>query len=194
MTRHGLSDSQANAEALARRSSPYGVENSISVTVASDYRRREPRDLREAVLLVRRAYADEMPDKLHDSAIGEDGTPRMNARAVGYIFGDPRADDAGRDPETGERDLVGHHYTPFRAKLDEMSRSSRESHRKHAAIVEHVTLGGQEAVQAAIAEGVPSWCAGEVAYHAIRAFLNQMSSIRIHAPKQIAIAESYSAA
>ncbi len=193
-----LSDSQANAEALARRSSPYSVPHAISVSTAYDYRRREPRDLREAEHMVRRAHADEVPTKLHDGRNGgtpmlaADGSPRFAARAEGYIFGNPEADDAGRDPETGQRDLTGDIYTPFRSALSQMEHSDREAHRKHAAIVTHVTFGQRTGVEAAIAEGVPSWCAGSVAELALKAFLNQMSTFRIHPP--IKVAENVTAA
>jgi hypothetical protein len=92
----GPSDAQANAEALARRGLPYSAASGASFRVQWDWHRREPRDLREAVRMVRKAYADEVPTKLHDGpdAIGPDGTPRMTARAEGYIFGDERATDA----------------------------------------------------------------------------------------------------
>ena len=118
----GPSDAQANAEALARRGSPYGTASEGSIRVAWDFRNREPRDLREAVRLCRRAYADEIPVKLHDGpdAIGEGGTPRFSSRAEGYLFGSPGADDAGRNAETGERDLVGYFHSPFRAALERM--------------------------------------------------------------------------
>jgi hypothetical protein len=100
----GISDSQANADALARRAVPYGVPSDASFRRAWDHRNREPSDLREAEHYVRRAYADEVPGKLHEGpdSIGPDGTPRMTARAEGYIFGSPQASDARRGPCAGE--------------------------------------------------------------------------------------------
>lgn len=191
--------SQANAEALARRSAPHTEASGESFRVRWDWHRREPADLREAVRLARRAYADEVPDKLHNGrnsgtpALAEDGSPRMTAKAEGYIFGPPGADDAARDPETGQRDLVGYHYTPFRATLERMEHGDEPS-RKRAAIVTHVTMGSQGPMQAAIAEGVPSWCAKVVAEDALRSFLRSMTDLRLHLPPEGAIAEATAAA
>lgn len=187
MTRRvGISDAQAdaNAAALGRRESPYTAASEVSFRVQWDHHRREPEDLREAVRMCRQAYSDEVPDKTHSGAeLAEDGTPKMTAKAEGYIFGNAQADDAGRDAETGARDLLGYHFTPFRAALDWLAHGS-ESERKRAAIVSHVTIGSQGAQDAAIAEGVPSWCAKVVAEDALRGFLRSLSDIRIHARRQ----------
>lgn len=179
----GPSEAQANAEALARRERTYSAASEASFTVNWDWHRREPRDLREATRMVQRAYADEVPTKLHDHDIGPDGTPRMAAKAEGYIFGNPSADDAGKDPETGQRDLMGYHYTPFRATLDRFEHGN-ETDKHIAAIVSHVTIGGQGPKQAAIAEGIPSWAAGFVVEPALRAFLRSMTDLRLHPPRE----------
>lgn len=185
MSSRDLSDSQANAEALARRDHSWTDASDQSFRWQWDAHRRDPRDLHEAVDRVRRAYADEVPDKLHDGpdAIGDDGTPRMSAKAVGYIFGDPQADDAGRDAETGQRDLSGWHFTPFRAELARLGGGS-ESERKRAAIVSHVTLGSMGPQRAAVAEGVPRWCAKDVAETALRSFLRSMTDLKLHPPRR----------
>ena len=187
----GPSDSQANAEALARRGAPYTHASEQSFRIAWDWHRREPTDLREAVRMVRKAHADEVPTRLHEGydSIGPDGTPKMTTRAEGYIFGSERADDAGRDPETGQRDLVGYYRSPFRARLAEMTTGDTAS-QKRAAIVSHVTIGAMGPQDAAVLEGVPPWCAKVVAEDAIRAFLRSMSDIRVHRP----IAEGATAA
>lgn len=176
----GISDAQANAEALARRSAPYAAASSMSFEVAWDYTRREPTDLREAVRMVRKAYADEVPTKLHEgyASIGEGGTPKMTERAEGYLFGSATSSDAGRDPETGEPDLVSYYHSPFRAALARMERGD-EATRKRAAIVSHVTIGQQGPQEAAIAEDVPSWCAKVVAEDALRAFLRGLTDIKV---------------
>ena len=181
----GISESQsaANADALARRERTYTTPHETTVRLRwGGY--REPRDLHEAVDLVRRAHADEVPDKLHDGpdAIGDDGTPRMTSRAMGYIFGDPRADDAAWDPETGQRDLSGWHFTPFRAELARLEHGA-ESERKRAAIVSHVSIGSMGAQRAAVEEGVPHWCAKIVALDVLCSFLRGMSDLSIHAPR-----------
>lgn len=177
----GPSEAQSNAEALARRSSPYTLPHETSVRLAWGGT-RDPDNLREAVRRVRRMYADEVPDRLHEAALGDDGTPRMTARAVGYIMGDHRGDDAGTDPETGQRDLLGYYHAPFRAALANLEHGS-ESERKRAAIVSHITIGSQGPREAAIAEGVPSWCAKDVAELVLRGFLRSVSDVRVHAPQ-----------
>jgi len=128
-----------------------------------DSNRREPDNLRDAVRLARRAYSDEVPDKLHEGydSIGEGGTPKMTDRAVGYIMGDPEGDDAARDPETGQRDLAGWHYSPFRANLSVMARGT-ETQRLYAAIVQSITIGGQDPRGSALSAGVRPRVHGEV--------------------------------
>ena len=177
------SEAQANAEALHRRSAPYTDAQRASVRVQWDIRNREPQTLRDAVRAVRRAYSDEVPTKLHEGpdSIGEGGTPKMTPRAEGYLFGDPRADDAARDPETGERDLVGYHHAPFRARLADMEQGNLTD-RKRAAIVRHVAIGSRNPADSAQAEGVPLWCAKVVAEDALRVFLRGLSDLRVHAP------------
>ena len=179
-TYRGPSEAQANAEALARRGSPWYGDNHASVSVAWDYRRREPTDLRDAVRQCRRAYADEIPVKLHDGpdAIGPDGTPRFAARAEGYIFGSPGSSDAKRDPETGEWDAVSYYHAPFRATLDAMGRGS-EADRRRGRIVSHVTIGQQGPVDAATAEGAHPLDAKLVAWDALRCFLSQLSDVKV---------------
>jgi hypothetical protein len=144
--------------------------------------------------MVRKAYADEVPAKLHEGPenIGPDGTPKMTSKAEGYIFGSPTGSDAGKDPETGKPDLVGYYHSPFRAKLADMERGD-EARRKHAAIVRHVTIGQQPPAQAAIEEGVPAWCASYVAELALRSFLRNLTDLKLNLPRQ-EVAESRTAA
>jgi hypothetical protein len=181
----GPSDAQANAEALARRGLPYSAASGASFSVQWNWHRREPRDLREAVRMVRKAYADEVPTKLHDGpdAIGPDGTPRMTARAEGYIFGSPTADDTPK----GEDALVGYYLAPFKATMHRMI-AGNEQDRRYAAIVSHITIGDQGGVEAAIALGVPRWCAYLVAEHAVREFLRCLSDLKLSIPKEDAVA------
>jgi hypothetical protein len=215
------SEAQQNADALYRRTYTYAPENATSINLNWDWRKRQPRDLREAVSMARQLHAAEVPSKLHEGpdSIGPDGTPRMTVRAEGYIFGSGTSDDAPRNPETNERDPVGYYHAPFRARLAEMTgdhygrcvrrcvckggqrigKDDRHHHfkdcpagqpwvpcndvsHKRAAIVQHVTIGAQSPVEAAIAEGVPSWCARLVAEDALRAFLHSMSDMKFHLP------------
>lgn len=178
----GWSDSQANAEALARRSTPYTEAHQGSLTIAWDWQKREPRDLRECVRTIRKAYADEVPYRLTEGpdSIGDDGTPRFSSQAEGYIFGSPTRTDAGHDPD---KPIVSYYQTPFRATLATMERGT-EPEAKRAAIVRHVTLGSQGPQEAAIAEGVPAWCAKTIAEDAIRSFIRRLTDIRVDIAKQ----------
>lgn len=170
MTRRpSKSEAQANAEALVRRSAPYSQSHSASVAFSWDYRAHIPDDLRGLVRAARRAYEDEVPTKLHESELSDDGTPRMTNAATSYIFGSPNADD---------NDKLPHYVTPFRATLDRMERG--DIHRKRrAAIVRHITIGGQEPVMAAIMEEAHPLDARLVAEDALRVFLNGMSDVKI---------------
>src|SRR3954465_4000340 len=98
-THRGLSDSQANAEALSRRETTYTLASEASVKAVWDFHHREPRGLTEAVNMIRTAYSDEVPMRLHEGyhSIGEGGTPKRDARAEGYIFGHDFAGEAPRD-------------------------------------------------------------------------------------------------
>jgi len=160
--------------ALARREAPFAPENRTSAGMAYDFRRRQPKDLHDAVNMVRRAYQDEVPTKLHESGLADDGTPAMTAKAEAYIFGNPTWTDAH-----GERPLVAFYVTPFRATLAEMERARDEATRKRAAIVRHVTIGSQSAEEAAISEGVPSWCSRDVAKAALTSFLRRLSDVKV---------------
>ena len=186
----GPSDSQANAEALRWRDAPFTAASDASFRVKWDYHRREPRDLREAVSMVRRAYADEVPAKLHkgpDNAEGLYGAPGLTPQAEGYIFGGAQGSDR-KDPS----EMVSYYHAPFRAKLAELELAILPngdpdvSCRKRAAIVSHVTIGAQGPQEAAIKEGVPSWCAKLVAEDALRAFLRGMTDLKLHVREAVA--------
>lgn len=203
----GWSDSQANAEALARRSAPYTEAHQGSMTFAWDWQKREPANLRDAVRACRRAYADEVPYRLTEGpdSIGDDGTPRFSSQAESYIFGSPTRTDAGfvagcscghgtgnanhhaEDCPSNPRNrpLVSFYVSPFRATLANMERGP-EPEAKRAAIVRHVTIGSQGPQEAAIAEGVPAWCAKTIAEDALRSFLRRLTDIRVDAPRETA--------
>lgn len=123
--------------------------------------------------MVRRHYQDEVPTKLHESGLADDGTPAMTANAEAYIFGEHSWTDAGRD------EAVAFHMTPFRKTLDELENGD-EVQRFIAAIVRHVTIGSQGPYEAAIAEGVrPTHRAKLVAEDALRSFLASLASVRV---------------
>jgi hypothetical protein len=55
---------------------------------------------------------------------------------------------------------------------------------RRAAVVSHVSIGSQGPVEAAMAEGVPAWCAKVVAEDALRSFLRSMTDLRLHVQRQ----------
>ena len=177
MTRYrGISDSQANAEALARRSSPYTAASEQSIRLQWSARTYDHLDLRGLVNEAVHDWAQEVPEKLHEHALADDGTPRMTSRAVGYIFGHDEATDASDD------EFVAYYNKPFRAVLSHMSRRG-EPERKRAAIVGHIVMGSQRPAAAAMAEGVPGWCAKLVAEDALRSVLRAKSDLKPRPPR-----------
>lgn len=194
----GRSEAQSNAEALYRRDHTYTEASAGSFRVAWDWHNRQPDDLRDAVRMVRRAYADEVPGKLHEGydSIGEGGTPKMAGTFLAYLEHPASTDDppirclcdrAAGEHHAGDcpahprnRPLISYLRYPFRALLDGWSRGG-EGQRKRAAIVAHVAIGRTGPRAAAIAEGVPEWCARVVAEDALRSFLRSLSDVRVNA-------------
>jgi hypothetical protein len=198
------SDAQANAEALANRGRTYADRNAASLRFSWDASKRGPRDLRHACELVRRAYRDEVPTKLHESGLAADGTPAMTAKAEAYIFGNPSWTDAGKSVECScgkpVRDVrgiqlaihdpgcpaLGNHVeafylTPFRATMADMEKAREEATRRRAAIVQHVAFG-MDPVEAATSEGCHPLDAKLVVFDALCAFLRRLTDVRVDVP------------
>jgi hypothetical protein len=175
----GWSDSQANAEALARREHSYSDASGVSFRLNWDWHNREPKDLREAVRMVRQAYADEVPAKLHNGDLADDGTPKMTPQAEGYIFGREDAGEARRT-EDDPAPMLDFYRTPFRAALSHLERTSPP----RAAIVQSVSMGSAMPMQATIATGVPAWCAKVVAEDTLRSFLRNLTDVKVHLPRE----------
>jgi len=172
------SQSAANAEALARRERTYSAASGASFTWAYDYHQREPRTLRELVHYLRNAHAAEVPTRLHEHDLADDGTPRMTKAAEGFIFGRMDASDAAK----GDDPLLSYHLTPFRAALHAMRTHRVESDRMYGALVHHVVVAGMGPHEAAVKVGVPRWCASTMAEIALRAFWRSMSDLRLAQP------------
>jgi hypothetical protein len=173
------SDSQANAEALDRRERTYSEASGQSFQVRWQFDKRIPTTLREATDMIRQAYADEVPTKLHEGpdSIGEGGTPKMAGRFVAYLDNDDGAGYARRDPETGERPALDFMQTPFRGTL-----AAYEPAR--AAIVEKVAIGSMGPIQAAIEMGVPAPFARLVAEDTLFGFLRNLSDVKVNLAKR----------
>jgi hypothetical protein len=116
--------SEANSAALYGRDRTYSTAHRMSVTVSQDYRKRQPRDLREAVKMARALYADEVPTKLHEGrnhgtpSLAADGSPKFAPMVTSYIFGSANATDAGHPkcqcPAMAE--AFGPPYPPYPAE------------------------------------------------------------------------------
>lgn len=173
MSRIRISEAQAQAEALARRAAPFAAESRTSAGMAYDFRRRQPRDLREAERAVRRAYVEEVPTRLHEAGLADDGTPAMTARAESYIFGEDTWTDAGK----GEHPIMAYYVTPLRAALSSME-NGQATERADAEIASRVAAG-MTGVEAAILSGAPVHWAGRIAYGALLSLLGRLSDVRV---------------
>ena len=156
---------KANAEALARRAAPYADENARS-RQARDYRVDPPAGLRALVVELRRAYRDEVPGTLHKHDVDGGGTPAYSGEFAAYLYGSPWATD--HDDDT--------YRTPFRACLAGMHRANPSM----AAIVAHVTIGGEDPVAAVERETgtLERWIARAAAERALVVFWSRMTDVR----------------
>lgn len=161
------------ADARRRRETPYQAEHERSTRRAWDAKSRAPRDLRHAVRLVRAAWINETPVNLTEGpdSVGPDGNPRLTPEATRFIFDGPDQVEPG---EPG--DPLRFRVTPFRATLAAFERGGQKAQHQ-AAIVRRVTSGEQLPGSAAMGEGVPEWCAKDVAETALLAFLSSMSDV-----------------
>lgn len=176
------SESQINAEALARRERTYSEASGVSFRIRWDWHNREPRDLREAVRMARAAYADEVPTRLHNRDLEDDGTPDMTPQAEGYIFGSATAGEASRSEI--DQPALDFYRTPCRAAIALLRRQSA----LRADLVQRVAVGEHRpidsAVAAAMSVGVPRDFAYEVAESTLRAFLRNLTDIKVHLPQE----------
>lgn len=172
------SEAQANAEALARRSASYADEHAASWQVRFDRPTHEPLSLRGYVRELRDAYEAECPTRLHRHDVDGGGTPAFTAAFSAWLWGSPFA----IDQETGAWN------TPFRACVAGMIRSSDERTRRRAAIAGRAIVGGVTPLEAAIAEGVPSWCAEIVALDALTVTWRRLTSAPLAIAKRGAVA------
>lgn len=153
--RRERSESQANAEAVARRDAVFADEHAMSWQRRFDRPRHEPRSLAGYVAELREAASAEIPSRIHVHDVDAGGTPAFAPAFAAWLYGSPfTVDDTGA------------YTTPFRACLAAMDRGE-EASRRRAAIAGRVAHGAGP-IEAAIAEGVPVWCARTVALDALR--------------------------
>jgi hypothetical protein len=152
------SEAQANAEALARRSSAFAVENRRSWTREFDRPTHEPRTLRGYVLELRDAYEAEVPTRLHRHDVDGGGTPAFTAAFEQWLWGSPLAVD----------EKTGMYRGPLRACLADMARSADARSQSRSRIAYLVVAGGLSPMEAAIREDVPAHWAEIVGEDALR--------------------------
>lgn len=150
------SDSQANAEALARRGMPYAEDHER--TAARALARREPRTLRDLVRELRRAHEMEAPARIHSRDTADDGAPQWHPEFTHAVAGSPRSLDED-----------GFYDRPFNAALSRTSGTTLD-------IVVRVVVAGDGPAEAAVAAGVPGDIAKRTAANELRWFWSVMTS------------------
>lgn len=151
--------------------------------------------LRDLARLVERAALEDTPLRIHEGpdTLDREGVPAITSTFWQYLEA-PRAIDDHAHRYEGEgaacercsilREfhvnpaLLSEFRTPFRAALDDMRQLGDMTSVKRASIVERIGLG-MGPVSAAIAEGVPGWCAKTVALDALRIFAERMTDLRL---------------
>lgn len=111
------SEAQANAEALARRSSVYADESAASVRVTSDRVRYRPQGKRALLRWAQRQAQMDGPLRLHGRGIADDGAPRMTGEAIRYLG--MASDDEPTDwvSVACQRDEDGDYIAPVRCAI-----------------------------------------------------------------------------
>lgn len=169
MSRLRKSEAQANAEALARRSTTYADEHARTWQVRFD-RATPPPGLRALVIDLRRAYQDEVPETLHVHAVDEGGTPAYTGAFAAFLYASPAVTDED-----------GWYRTPFRRCLAAMTQGGEPAARTMGAIVAHVTVGGEDPEDAVAREfaDLEPWAARAVAQRALTVFWKRCADVRL---------------
>ena len=165
-------DRVSESHARALRDAPY-TENHRNSYVLKMERTTPPEGLRELVHVLRRAYTDEVPSRIHSHDTDAGGDPAWSPEFSRYLTGSDFATDRGDEGSTEV------YTTPFRACMAAMQRSSDEATRRRASIVAHITYGNAGPVESAMLEGVPEWDAKRSAEYALTTFWRRLSDIRL---------------
>jgi hypothetical protein len=161
--------SEAQSRALYDR--PYTEAHRNSYALKME--RTKPPRPRELLHLLRKAYADEVPSRLHVHDTDAGGDPAWSPEFTRYLTGSDFATDT-RDPGSVEV------YTdPFRACMAGMQQSPHEGTRRRAAIVFRAVVAGEDLVTAAMCEGAPEWDAPACGARALELFWVRLSDIRL---------------
>ena len=172
------SDAQANAEALARRSSTYADQHAASWQVRFNRPSHERRSLRDLVRDLRRAYADEVPSRMHVHDVDGGGTPALSPEFKAYLMG---PDDATDKRDDGTTEIL---WWPFRTALQKMLAETDAGMVQRARLTEAVVVTGLGPIDAAIALGVPDWAARDVAEKSLEIFWKRLSDVKLYLREQ----------
>ena len=156
---------RSEAQSMAEFGRPYADEHARTWQVTRD-RGAPPAGLRALVVVLRRAYRDEVPTTIHKHALDGGGGPAYSGEFAAYLYGSPFATDKGDDI----------YRTPFRAALEAMHRNNPSM----AAIVGHVTIGGEDPVTAVQREHeLDSWMCRAIAERALLVFWQRFAAVRL---------------
>jgi len=169
VSRQSLSEPQSRA--LYERETPYTEAHRNSYRLKME-RTRPPR-LGDLVRDLRKAYADEVPTRIHSRDTDAGGDPAWSPEFTRFLTGSDFATDT-RDDGTTEV-----YTTPLRACLASMGRSASESSRRRAAITFRIVVAGSDPAEAAMAEGAPEWDAPACARRALEQFWSRLSDVRL---------------
>jgi hypothetical protein len=181
VSRTGKSDSQANAEALARRTRTYADEHATSWQVRFGTPAHE---LSTRALLARleENLAAETPVKLHEGPdhIDEGGVPAMTNAFLSHL--DSRPNSTVGKPDR-EAIITGTYRRPMAAAVESMTRCQGKV-AWWGRIVVRVLYQGEQPVQAAIAEGSHQYEAARTANEALAEALRRWTPDKMNLAKR----------
>ena len=178
----GLSDAQANAEALDRRSRTYADEHATSWQTRFSPPTHE---LSTRALLVRlmENLEAETPMKLHEGPdhIDPGGVPAMTAAFVAHLDSRPNSTQGKPDVEAI---IVGTYRRPMAAAIDSMLKAKGKQ-AWWGRIVARVLYAGEVPVEAAKAEGSHEYEAARTANEALSEALRRWTPDKMNLRKPV---------
>lgn len=147
-----LSDAQANAEALARRSAPYGAQHAMSERHENDRVSARPTSKRSLLRWAQRLARLDGPLRMHGRDVAGDGAPQMTGETRGYLG------MTGGDGPTDwlnvacRLDESGVYVSPLRCAIARIGTSQP----RHAALLLELVKEFADEDRAAAAVGIPA--------------------------------------
>jgi hypothetical protein len=181
MTRLYKSDAQANAEALARRTTSYADEHAASWQVRFGAPTHEL-STKALVARITENLEAETPERLHEGPdhIDAGGVPAMTAAFLAYLGSSRTATVEKPDPDGI---VVGTYRRPQAAAIESMLRCTGKV-AWWGRIVVRVIYGGEIAAAAAIAEGSHPYEAKRTANEALGEALRRWTPDKMHLAKR----------